>query len=383
MPWDDNLVGPAREIAASNARILRVIAGPGTGKTFALMRRIARLLEQGQDPSRILLVTFTRVSARDLERDLSLLGLPGVDRVAKGTLHALCFSILNRRHVFEFTQRTPRPLLHFEERFLLEDLSLDGGFGDYHERRSRLKAFEAAWAREQDHEPGWPHDPIDRSFQLVLDEWLRFNNAMLLAEIVPLTLRYLRTNPGCQELTQFDHVLVDEYQDLNRAEQSLVDLLSRNGNLAVVGDEDQAIYEDFRYAHPEGISEFHHTHENTTDLPLDVSHRCPPRMVALANALIQHNLRRSGRQLLPSPADHSPEVHIVQWPDMDSEAEGLADYITGMIRSYRFDAGQTLVLCPRRQFGYLGMGIKQESDLGGHDSSIEVERCQKRCACSL
>ena len=130
-----------------------------------------------------------------------------------------------------------------------------------YERRDRLQAFAAAWAREQDQEPGWAEDETDRRFQAVLDEWLRFHEAMLIGELVPVALRYLRDNPNCPERRQFDHVLVDEYQDLNRAEQSLIDLLSENGKLTVIGDEDQSIYESFRYAHPEGISRFHETHE--------------------------------------------------------------------------------------------------------------------------
>ena len=124
MPWNEGLEGQSLEIARCPASPLRVIAGPGTGKTFALMRRLARLIEEGNDPSRILLVTFTRVSAADLSRELERLGLPGAHEVVKGTLHSLCFSILNRRHVLAFTHRVARPLLAFEERSLLSKIIL-------------------------------------------------------------------------------------------------------------------------------------------------------------------------------------------------------------------------------------------------------------------
>ena len=131
MAWDDGLEGPAYDIAASNDSLLRVVAGPGTGKTFALKRRVARLLELGMPPDQILLVTFTRMAATDTEREINALDVPGVDRVRKGTLHAFCFSILNRANVLPLTGRVPRPLLQFEERFMLEDLgSLQGEFHD-------------------------------------------------------------------------------------------------------------------------------------------------------------------------------------------------------------------------------------------------------------
>ena len=301
MPWNDDLQGPSLEIASSNESPLRVVAGPGTGKTFALMRRVARLIEEGVPPERILLVTFTRVSARDLERELNSLDYPEVRYVRKGTLHSLCFSMLTQSNVLELTGRVPRPLLSVEERFLVEDLRLCGEFGNYYRRKRRLKAFEAAWARQQDQEPGWPHNGVDRGFQLELGEWLRFHNAMLIGELVPVTLGYLRSNPGCPELRLFDHVLVDEYQDLNRAEQCLIDMLSERGNSIVVGDEDQSIYESFRYAHPEGISRFDESHPGTVDIPLERTRRCPTSIVSIANSLIQNNLRRTGRVLQANP----------------------------------------------------------------------------------
>ena len=96
MAWDDGLVGTAREIAATDRTPLRVMAGPGTGKSFAMKRRVARLLEGGQDPRRILAVTFTRNAAASLVDDLHDLGVPGSENVRAGTLHAFCFVVLSK-----------------------------------------------------------------------------------------------------------------------------------------------------------------------------------------------------------------------------------------------------------------------------------------------
>lgn len=148
MAWNDNLSGNALEVAACKESPLRVVAGPGTGKTFALMRRVARLLEEGIDPSRVLLVTFTRVAAGDLEKELSCLNIHNAKHIIKGTLHAFCFATLCRANLLGITERVARPLLGFEERFLLEDLGLHN-LGDFNERKKKLKQFEAAWAREQ------------------------------------------------------------------------------------------------------------------------------------------------------------------------------------------------------------------------------------------
>lgn len=386
--WDKDLQGNSLEIAKTNRSPLRVIAGPGTGKTFALIRRVARLVEEGNDPSRILLVTFTRVSAADLEHELEKLGISEGQRVVKGTLHSFSFSILHRHNVFEFTHRIPRPLLEFEERFLLEDLKLYGDFGDFYQRQETLRAFEAGWARELDQQPGWPITPSDQSFQSQLDEWLIFHKGMLLNEIIPQTLKYLRANPESPVFSQFDHVLVDEYQDLNSAEQSLIDLIAQNSSLTIVGDQDQAIYEFFRYAHPEGISRFHETHENTYDVPLEISRRCSASIVSLANALISNNSRRSNRTLVPSE-NHTPvAVNLIQWPDVEEEACGIADFIASRVNDGRFDPGQILILCARRQYGQRillklherkiqAFSYFDEEELGGNPKKIEESYAQQ------
>ena len=88
MAWDTGLQAPHLNIAAYPGTPLRVVAGPGTGKTFALMRRVARLLEQGAQANRILAVTFTRTAANDLVEKLAALGVPGADLVAAKTLHS-------------------------------------------------------------------------------------------------------------------------------------------------------------------------------------------------------------------------------------------------------------------------------------------------------
>jgi DNA helicase-2/ATP-dependent DNA helicase PcrA len=99
MAWDDGLAGTARNIAATENSPLRVMAGPGTGKSFAMKRRVARLLENGQSPERILAVTFTRNAAASLVDDLHALGIAGCEEIWAGTLHAYCFSL---KAVFDY-----------------------------------------------------------------------------------------------------------------------------------------------------------------------------------------------------------------------------------------------------------------------------------------
>ncbi|MCX7001913.1 MAG: ATP-dependent helicase [bacterium] len=389
MHWNDGLQGQALQIAASPNSPLCVVAGPGTGKTFALMRRLTRLLEVDHvAPERILACTFTRTAAEDITRAILRLGVIGAENIRTQTVHGFCFSMLSAQDVLEATGRVPRPLLGFEERFLLQDLC-KVGLGGVRSCGKKLKAFSAAWARLQHDQPGWPHDVEDQRYQVVLLEWLRFHEAILIGELIPEGIKYLRNNPQSPYRSMFNHMLVDEYQDLNRAEQYLVDLLA-NGNLVVVGDEDQSIY-SFKHAHPEGIVEFPGTHPNTEEAGLDQCRRCPQQVVGLANALISHNVSRSNRQLQPMLENPAGEIHCVQWSNMQDEAEGIASFIKSRVDARVVESGNVLVLAPRREFGYLvrdqlnGLGVPahsffSEELLDGDPKNTDESRAQQAMA---
>jgi DNA helicase II / ATP-dependent DNA helicase PcrA len=124
MAWDSNLdpQSPAYQIAADQSRFIRVLAGPGTGKSFALKRRVARLLETAVPPRRILPVTFTKVAAEDLQRELVNMRVAGCEEIRGSTLHSLGMKILSRQNVLAVTGRVARPLNRFEIEPLLYDL---------------------------------------------------------------------------------------------------------------------------------------------------------------------------------------------------------------------------------------------------------------------
>ncbi len=349
--WNRDLADPALSIAGNEASPLRVSAGPGTGKTFALMRRVARLLEEGADPNRVLVITFTRTAARDITREISRLEVDGAAKVVSGTLHSFCFKLLAKASVFEFTNRNARALHDFERAFLFEDLKVTGE-RDVRACKSMVRAFEADWARLQHEQPGWPTNPRDQSFHHALMDWLRFHECMLLGELPTLALTFLQQNPAAPECDAFDHVLVDEYQDLNRADQELIDLLARSGTLTVVGDEDQSIYGRIRHAQPEGMRNFADTHPNTQSETMDVCRRCPPQVVDMANQLIGVNREREYRALVPLDPGRPGYERIVQWPTMEQEATGVAEFVKLYLEKVPgTPPGQVLVLSPRRDHG--------------------------------
>lgn len=379
MSWSDGLSGTHLDIAQSTADRLRVMAGPGTGKSFAMKRRIARLVEEeGVDPSWILAVTFTRTAAADLKNELHSLGIPNCEKIAAGTLHAFCFKLLMQQEVFDALGRVPRGALtllkskvyQFELAPMLEDIKPLGAFGGKREMSKRVLAFEAAWARLQHEAPGWPLDPIDQQFNRALRDWLVFHQGMLVGELIPEALRFVRNNPASPALGRYTHIVVDEYQDLNRAEQELIDLLARGKSLSIVGDIDQSIYR-FRHANPEGIEEFSTRHPGTEDWDLDVCRRCRQEIVEVADAVIKHNYAASvEHRLLPLlPPDGAATIRVLQWPSLHEEAAGVAQYIAHLIQTESAAPGEILVLSPRRliaseikhELGAIGQGIEVHS----------------------
>ena len=135
---------------------------------------------------------------------------------------------------------------------------------------------------------------------------------MLIGELIPIALQYLRYNPASQYRMKFKHVIVDEYQDLNKAEQVLIDLLAEGAKISIVGDDDQSIY-GFKNAHPEGIIRFDSSHPNTHDEILVDCRRCPKLIVRMAKELISRNNNRYPKELCEITTKIDGDIQILQW----------------------------------------------------------------------
>lgn len=351
MAWNDNLEvnSPAYNFATDKNNTIRVVAGPGTGKSFGLKRRVTRLLEDGNIAERILAVTFTRTAAQDLKEEISSLEVLGSDKVVARTLHSYCFSLLNKKSIIESTGRYPRPMLEHELKPMLYDI--DQRFGVLREKEKRLLAFEAIWASLQSETPGYILSEIDRSFEREVMTWLIKHQAMLFGEMIRETYKYLRDNPQCDERNMFDHILVDEYQDLNKAEQVVIDYLASNASLSVIGDDDQSIY-SFKHAHPEGIREFPQTHKPCNSIDFAQCRRCPKRVVRMASKLISNNRNRTLGNLIPIDENAEGNVKIIQFKDLDREIIGISNLIKNQIDKNKIEPQDVLILVPVRKIGY-------------------------------
>jgi len=133
------------------------------------------------------------------------------------------------------------------------------------------------------------------------------------------------------ERHEFAHILVDEYQDLNRAEQGVIDLLGGNADICIVGDDDQSIY-SFKHAHPEGIRDWLILNAGADDRTLEECRRCPTSVVEMANHLIAQNVNRPvPRALLARPENGPGDVGSCSTRPSITKSQVLFTLVEGLI----------------------------------------------------
>jgi len=351
MPWNTDLEKgtPAYDLATSQSRVIRSVAGPGSGKTFAIKRRIARLLEQGTNPRKILAISFTRTASQDLAKEIAGLGIPGADEIETCTLHSHALTMIRKRDILERTLRYPRMVIDHEMKPALRDLTNEK-YGNIDEKEKLLNGYLAFWAENQTDEPGRKTE-IQVDFERQIVAWLKYHEGILVGEVIPIAVTYLLQNPGSPEIGKYETILVDEYQDLNRSEQEYIRIISRDCKVIIVGDDDQSIY-GFKFAFPEGIKRIEELYGEFKDIPFAVCRRCPQIVTKMADSLIHYNSNRTLSNLLPYEKNATGDVSILQWSTLKDEVEGLAAIIDSEIKAQNVSAGDVLILTPRKKIGY-------------------------------
>lgn len=328
-PWIAGIEGEvAHNLIQTDSAIVRVIAGPGTGKTTCLKRRILRLIQRDHViPETIFVGTFTRAIAKELEDALGT-------EIRVATLHSIAYGML-RRFPSARQGMNLRFLLKCEEEALLYDIGMEPRVvGDFYDRREMLRSFQASLAERVEYD--------ELAFTGAVRRWLTRHRAMLIGDVVHLCLLGLEGEDIPRG--EFNHVVVDEYQDLTAAEQELVRMIwSRNGTLTVMGDDNQSIY-GFRYNHPSGIQDFHLDWTDCEDLHFSDNRRCGRAILDLANEM----MLETGSANPPMVARNEAEGEFtpVQWETLDAEIEGIGDFVR------RSSDESFLVLVPRRFIGY-------------------------------
>lgn len=335
-PWNQGVRGTqALPLINDDAPVIRVEAGPGTGKTFGLTRRVQRILHPeglGARGSEVLVVAFNRVIAKQLENGINeaLAVSPHDGSPSIRTVHALCLSVIGG---------DLRLLMDHEREAMIYDV-----LEQHPELRERLGRQPNANQALHDHEARHAQDVA--LWQAVF-RWLTRHRARLISELPGLLLDSIKQ--GDYADLQFKYVIVDEFQDLTPGEQELFFRLRREGGqFLALGDPRQSIYA-FRGNDREGLSKIGAMAAPSGEIVHDVSlpecQRCPVPVVVAANYLMTH---------YPPPmtggTDEPSNIHVVTWPTPQEEARGMARAIVDNIR--RFLTERHLVMVTRRKFGY-------------------------------
>jgi superfamily I DNA/RNA helicase len=288
-------------IAAHDGSLqVRVVAGPGTGKSSAIEERIRWLLEQGFDPTTLWGVSFTRAAALDLRQRVhtycSERGLPMATQVRVATLHSLALRALRAAQLLGAYPTVPLVLDQWE----LENI-FDGEFGHVEgtgkQRREQIRAHhEAFWSTGQWDPPNYapPNPPITEDerqrFQAFHGPRTQTYSCVLPGEIVRQCVAQMRAGVlDPVTLLGIRHLIVDEFQDLNPLDLEFVDLLAvRGAQVFVAGDDDQSVY-SFRFASPAGIQDFPTRYPNVGQHSLSACFRCTPAVLSMAEAVILAN----------------------------------------------------------------------------------------------
>ncbi len=306
-PLLDALNPVQREAVLHTEGPVLIVAGAGSGKTRALTHRIAYLIRDlGVSPYAILAITFTNKAAREMaERVEVLLG----ERLARGmwilTFHSACARILRREH--EHLGLPSSFTIYDEadtERLIagvLRDLNVDA-------KRFPPRAMATAIGKAKDLVVGAEeyagaagnfYEQMIARVYVEYERRKRAAGALDFDDLIAETVRLFRDHPEILEHYQerFRYILIDEYQDTNRAQYQLVNLLaSKYGNICVVGDADQGVY-SWRGATIQNLLDFERDWPTAQVFLMEQNYRSTQSILAIANALIEHNVQRKPKSL--------------------------------------------------------------------------------------
>ncbi len=283
-----------------------VIAGAGSGKTKVLTHKIAYDIESGIKPWNILAITFTNKAANEMkERIEKLIGDAAKD-LWMGTFHSICVRIL-RRYIDRIGYKTDFVIFDTSDqktliKECLKTLKVDdkiftdrGVLSEISNGKNEMlepKAYGVKYAGD------FRKKTIAEIYELY-QRRLKENNAIDFDDIINFTIKILSENPDVLDYytEKFKYILVDEYQDTNKAQFTLVSLLaSKYGNVTAVGDNDQGIY-SFRGADISNILNFERDFPGTRIIKLEQNYRCTGNILKAANAVIKHNENKYDKKL--------------------------------------------------------------------------------------
>ncbi|MDY4987724.1 MAG: UvrD-helicase domain-containing protein [Eggerthellaceae bacterium] len=336
MPVDiDSLNPEQREAVLRTEGPLLVLAGAGSGKTRVLTYRIAHMIEDlGVAPWEILAITFTNKAAAEMRERLSQLVGPAARGMWVSTFHSMCVRILRANAEVlgfssGFTIYDDGDSKRLVKEIMLEQ-DIDSKRFPVNGIRNRISAAKNELILPAQFEDE-ANDPIAKVAARVykrLQERLKQANAFDFDDLLVYAYLLLKNHPQVLEAYQqrFRYLLVDEYQDTNRAQYAITNLLAaKNRNIMVVGDDDQSIY-SWRGADIRNILDFEKDYPDCCTVKLERNYRSTGNILAAANAVIANNSQRKEKRLIAN-AGEGDKVKVYMAADERDEGRWIAGEI--------------------------------------------------------
>ena len=359
---------PQREAVATLKGPMLVLAGAGTGKTRVVTYRIANLIRHGTKPDRILAVTFTNKAAREMkDRVTALLGQaprPKYPRRTKGkdakpappepqvsTFHSLCVRIL-RRHIDKIGYPTNFSICdRGDQESIARQALREIKVPDKMLKPSELLFHISRWKSASVRPTGAASMAQDDREHLAAVGYRRYQEALKASgavdfdDLLLCTEDLFRTSVEARraEATNFDHILIDEYQDTNQSQYRIVKALAAgHRNLCVVGDDDQSIY-GWRGAEVKHILRFHEDWKDAKVIRLEDNYRSTGEILNWANTLIAFNKTRHGKVLKPARMG-GERPRVMQFETETVESEQVVLEIKRMIDTKKHEPSEIAIL---------------------------------------
>jgi DNA helicase-2/ATP-dependent DNA helicase PcrA len=345
--WAEGLLDEQRIAASYEGKNARLLAGPGTGKTWTLRARVEWLvIEKKVEPQAVTALTFTRAAAGELRGRVNK-ALEGKfsSRPHIMTLHSFALRTLLRNA--KLIDALPQPLRvadDWEERYIVQEDLKTLIKSDIDTVQDRFFELSADWEtlRADDDAPN--ELKADPKF---VGAWQKHRAAYgytLRSELVYQLKRAMEQRDDLEIHDEIQHLLVDEYQDLNACDLRVIRRLAgTDASVYAAGDDDQSIY-GFRHASPEGIRAFEKDYAPSTNLPLATCIRCDRDIMDLARFVADLDPDRLDKPWQPRDKAGQGEVRLLRFDDGREEASGIASLCRYLIDEEGYQPDDILIL---------------------------------------
>ncbi|MGN0243965.1 MAG: ATP-dependent helicase [Lachnospiraceae bacterium] len=318
---------------------MQVIAGPGSGKTMVITQRTKHLIENaGVDPHRILVITFTKAAAVEMKKRFYSLAGHRTLPVTFCTFHSLFFQIL--KHAYHYT--TDNIMKDSQKLAIIRSITsnMDLSMDDIDFANSILSEISYVKGEQIALEAYHSTSCAEDTFRVIYREYCRRQQQEHLIDFDDMMVYVYELFKERKDILavwqqRFPYILIDEYQDINRLQYQIVQMLAQpEQNLFVVGDDDQSIYY-FRGARPEIMLRFKQDYPMAKQVVLDVNYRCARDIIYAADCLIQHNRVRFPKSMTYHRDNESGKatVRILRFEKQKDENLWILQQIQGLLQT--------------------------------------------------